>query len=73
MDMYFGGEAEAALGLHHLLQDVALDAGRADVLVHHAMLQVHVVNHHAHQRHRVIRHGQRAQAIVWTRHKTQDA
>lgn len=66
MDMYFGGEAEAALGLHHLLQDVALDAGCTDILVHHAVLQVHVVHRHAHQGHRV-RQRQPAQPppVVW--------
>ena len=45
-----GSEAEAAAGLHDLLQHVALDARRAHVLVHNAVLQMHVVHCQADQR-----------------------
>lgn len=45
-----GSEAEAAAGLHHLLQHVAPDARGADVLIHHAVFQVHVVHCQANQR-----------------------
>lgn len=45
-----GSEAEAATGLHDLLQHVTLDARCAHVLVHHAMLQVHVVHRQADHR-----------------------
>lgn len=45
---YLRSEAEEALRLHHLLQHVALGAGRAVVLVHDAVLQVDVVHRQAH-------------------------
>lgn len=59
---YFSGEAEAAFGLHYLLQDVALDASSAHVFVYHAMLQVDVINGQADQRQ--IRQGKSAQHAV---------
>ena len=61
--VHLGGEAEAALGLHHLLQHVALDASGADVLVDHALLQVHVVHRQTHQG-QPLGHGHMAQAVV---------
>jgi len=61
--MYLGSEAEAAFGLHHLLQDVALNAGRADVLVDDAVLQVDVIYCHADQW-QLIGEGESAQPVV---------
>lgn len=62
---YLGAEAEAAFGLHHLLQDVALDAGSADVFIDHAVLQVHVVHSQADQR-QVSREREPGQPVVCT-------
>ena len=41
---YLGCETKEPFGLNHLLQHVALDPGRAVVVVHHSVLQVHVVH-----------------------------
>ena len=45
--LYLGCEAEETFGLHHFLQHVALDAGRAVVFVRHAVLQVHIIHRQA--------------------------
>lgn len=60
---YLSSEAEAAFGLHHLLQNVALDASSADIFIDHAVLQMDVVYRHADQR-QLIGEGKSAQPVV---------
>lgn len=60
---YLSSEAEAAFGLHHLLQDVALDSSGADVFIDDAVLQVNIIDRHADQR-QVVAEGQSVQPVV---------
>lgn len=47
---YLCSEAEAALWRHHLFQDMALDAGSADIFIDHTMLQMDVIYCHTNPR-----------------------
>lgn len=60
---YLSSEAEAAFGLHHLLQNVALDACSTDILIDNAVLQMDVIYRHADQR-PIIGEGKSAQSVV---------
>lgn len=60
---YLGRETEAALGGHHLLQDVALDSSSADIFIDHTVLQMDVIDRHANQR-QITGQGRSAQQVV---------
>lgn len=60
---YLSCEAEAAFRLHHLLQNMALDAGGADVFIDDTVLQVDVVYRHADMR-KILREGEPAQTEI---------
>lgn len=49
MTYYLCCKAEAALWLHHLLQNMVLDPSWAHVLIYNTMFQVNIIHHHINQ------------------------